>query len=48
MPVTRIFLWEGLIQRGDAPNEGGGLGCLRLHFERFEKLALSQTVILQK
>ena len=50
MPVARIFLWEGVIQPGDAPNEaggGGGWGCLRMHFGRFEKLALSQTVILQ-
>ena len=48
MPVARIFLWEGVIQRGDAPNEaGGGLGCLRLHFERFEKLALSKLLFFK-
>ena len=48
------FLWGSAIQRGDGPNEaeggggGEGLGCLRMHYERFEKLAISLIVILQK
>ena len=48
------FLWGSAIQRGDGPNEaegggvGKGMGCLRLHYKRFEKLAIFQIVILQK
>ena len=49
------FLWGSAIQRGDGPNEaegggggGEGVGCLRMHYERFEKLAISLIVILQK
>ena len=55
-PYSQDFLLGGAIQRGDGPNEagagvavgGGLLGCLRLHFERFEKLIISQTFNLQK
>ena len=48
------FLWGSAIQRGDGPNEaeggggGEGVGCLRMHYERFKKLAISLIVILQK
>lgn len=39
---SQDFLRGSVIQRGDGPNKagGGGLGCLRLHFER---LVISQT-----
>ena len=47
---SQDFLRRGAIQQGEGPNEpgGGGLGCLRLHFERLEKLVISQTFNLQK
>ena len=48
---SQDFLWGHAIQRGDGPTEaggggGGGGGGLRerLHYERFEKLAISQIV----
>lgn len=39
---SQDFLRGSAIQRGDGPNKagGGGLGCLRLHFER---LVISRT-----
>ena len=49
-PLARIFKGGGgATKREDGPNEAGGkLVCLRLHFEHFEKLAISQTFNLQK
>ena len=47
---SQDFLQGGAIQRGDGPNDvsgeslsrgGGGISCLRLHFERFDKLSTS-------
>ena len=42
-PVGKIFYGE---MRSN--ESGGGLGVLRLHFKRFEKLFISQTFNLQK
>ena len=57
--VYEDFLRRGAIQRGDGPNDvrgeslsrrvgGGRISCLRLHFDRFDKLSTSQTFNLQK
>ena len=35
-------------RRGRGGRGWEGVGCLRMHYERFEKLAISQIVILQK
>ena len=36
-------------RRGRGVGGGGkGVGCLRMHYERFEKLAISLIVVLQK
>ena len=37
-------------ERGRRGRGGGGkgVGCLRMHYERFEKLAISLIVVLQK
>ena len=46
---SQDFLRGGAIQRGDGLNKAGrgGLGFLRLHFERFQKLVISQTFNLK-
>ena len=35
-------------RRTERGGGGEGVGCLRMHYERFEKLAISLIVILQK
>ena len=48
-PVARIFYGEVRLNEDmDRTRPGGKLVCLRLHFEHFEKLAISQTLNLQK